>query len=103
MEVAMRPAEVFVRALSPEEGARLKSISRKAKEPVQASASDHLVGVLDGHLGAADRGDGTDRRVACAQGRRVSEDSVYGKAQCSRAQIVSHVVGRARRVDRGAV
>jgi transposase len=31
MEVAMRPPEVFVRALSPEEGARLKSISRKAK------------------------------------------------------------------------
>src|SRR3954471_23961135 len=31
MEVAMRPAEVFVRALSPEEGARLKSISKKAK------------------------------------------------------------------------
>ena len=27
----MRPPEVFVRALSPEEGARLKSISRKAK------------------------------------------------------------------------
>src|SRR4051795_4085064 len=31
MEVAMRPPEVFVRALSLEEGARLKSISRKAK------------------------------------------------------------------------
>jgi transposase len=31
MEVAMRPPEVFVRALSPEEGARLKSISRKAR------------------------------------------------------------------------
>src|SRR3954449_11069284 len=31
MEVAMRPPAVFVRALSPEEGARLKSISRKAK------------------------------------------------------------------------
>src|SRR3954468_14059447 len=30
MEVAMRPPEVFVRALSPEEGARLKSISKKA-------------------------------------------------------------------------
>ena len=29
MEVAMRPAEVFVRELSPEEGARLKSISKK--------------------------------------------------------------------------
>ena len=27
----MRPAEVFVRELSPEEGARLKSISKKAK------------------------------------------------------------------------
>ena len=27
----MRPPEVFVRALSPEEGARLKSISKKAK------------------------------------------------------------------------
>src|SRR3954449_703683 len=31
MEVAMRPPAVFVRALSPEEGARLKSISKKAK------------------------------------------------------------------------
>jgi transposase len=31
MEVAMRPAEVFVRELSPDEGSRLKSISRKAK------------------------------------------------------------------------
>ncbi len=30
-EVAMRPPEVFVRELSPEEGARLKSISKKAK------------------------------------------------------------------------
>jgi transposase len=30
-EVAVRPPEVFVRELSPEEGARLKSISRKAK------------------------------------------------------------------------
>ena len=27
----MRPPEVFVREISPEEGARLKSISRKAK------------------------------------------------------------------------
>src|SRR5829696_1986285 len=31
MEVVMRPPEVFVRELSPEEGARLKSISKKAK------------------------------------------------------------------------
>jgi transposase len=31
LEVAMRPPEVFVRELSPEEGARLKSISRRAK------------------------------------------------------------------------
>jgi transposase len=31
MEVAMRPAEVFVRELSAEEGSRLKSISKKAK------------------------------------------------------------------------
>jgi transposase len=31
VEVAMRPPEVFVRALSPEEGARLKSISKKAR------------------------------------------------------------------------
>src|SRR3954451_15370405 len=31
MEVAMRPPEVFVRELSPEEGSRLKSISKKAK------------------------------------------------------------------------
>jgi transposase len=31
MEVAMRPAEVFVRELSPGEGSRLKSISKKAK------------------------------------------------------------------------
>jgi len=30
-EVAMRPPEVFVRELSPEEGARLKRISKKAK------------------------------------------------------------------------
>src|SRR3954466_15084903 len=30
-EVAMRPPEVFVRELSPDEGSRLKSISRKAK------------------------------------------------------------------------
>jgi transposase len=30
-EVAMRPPEVFVRELSPEEGARLKSISKRAK------------------------------------------------------------------------
>lgn len=31
LEVAMRPAEVFVRELAPEEGARLKSISKRAK------------------------------------------------------------------------
>jgi transposase len=31
MEVAMRPPEVFVRALSPEEGARLKQVSKRAK------------------------------------------------------------------------
>src|ERR671918_1361629 len=31
MEVAMLPGEVFVRELSPEEGARLKSISNRAK------------------------------------------------------------------------
>jgi transposase len=31
LEVAMRPPEVFVRELSPEEGARLKSISKRAK------------------------------------------------------------------------
>jgi transposase len=31
LEVAMRPPEVFVGELSPEEGARLKSISRRAK------------------------------------------------------------------------
>src|SRR5204862_5052511 len=30
-EVAVRPPEVFVRDLSPEEGARLKSISRRAR------------------------------------------------------------------------
>jgi hypothetical protein len=30
-EAAMRPAEVFVRDLSPDEGSRLKSISKKAK------------------------------------------------------------------------
>jgi transposase len=31
LEVAMRPPEVFVRELVPEEGARLKSISKRAK------------------------------------------------------------------------
>jgi len=31
LEVAMRPAEVFVRELAPDEGARLKSISKRAK------------------------------------------------------------------------
>jgi Winged helix-turn helix len=31
VEVEMRPAEVFVRELSPEEGNRLKSISRRAR------------------------------------------------------------------------
>src|SRR5438270_9178601 len=31
LEVVMRPPEVFVRELSPEEGARLKSISKRAK------------------------------------------------------------------------
>ena len=31
LEVVMRPAEVFVRELSPEEGVRLRSISKKAK------------------------------------------------------------------------
>jgi hypothetical protein len=31
VEVAMRPPEVFVRELSPDEGSRLKSISKKAK------------------------------------------------------------------------
>ena len=30
-EVAMRPPEVFVRELTPEEGVRLRSISRRAK------------------------------------------------------------------------
>jgi hypothetical protein len=30
-EVTMRPPEVFVRELTPEEGARLRSISRRAK------------------------------------------------------------------------
>ncbi len=31
LEVAMRPPEVFVRELAPQEGARLKSISKRAK------------------------------------------------------------------------
>ena len=31
LEVVMRPPEVFVRELSPEEGARLKRISQRAK------------------------------------------------------------------------
>src|ERR1700721_721962 len=31
VEVVMRPAEVFVRSLSPEEGSRLKSSSKRAK------------------------------------------------------------------------
>jgi hypothetical protein len=31
LEVAMRPPDVFVRELTPEEGNRLKSISRRAK------------------------------------------------------------------------
>jgi hypothetical protein len=37
MEVAMRPPEVFVRELSPEEGSRLKSISKKARTSPSAS------------------------------------------------------------------
>jgi hypothetical protein len=31
LEVVMRPPEVFVRELSPEEGARLKQVSKRAK------------------------------------------------------------------------
>ena len=36
-EVSMRPPEVFVRELGPQEGARLKSISKRAK--YQSSAN----------------------------------------------------------------
>jgi hypothetical protein len=56
LEVVMRPPEVFVRELAPEEGARLKSISKRAKYQSQAAAGDDPVGVLGRDARAADRG-----------------------------------------------
>ena len=38
LEVSMRPPSVFVRELAPEEGKRLRSISRRAKFSRSASA-----------------------------------------------------------------
>ena len=62
----MRPPEVFVRELSPEEGGRLKVGFQAREVSVQASAGDDLASVLDRDAGAADRGGGALGRVACA-------------------------------------
>ena len=55
VEVVMRPPEVFVRALAPEEALRLKRISKQAKHQSDAPAGGDLAGVEHGHVGARDR------------------------------------------------
>ena len=64
----MRPPEVFVRELTPDEGERLRSVSQAGEVPVQAPAGDDPAGVVYGHVGAGDRPAGAHRRVARAQG-----------------------------------
>jgi len=63
----MRPPEVFGRELSVEEGARLKSISKRAVS-VQAGAGDDPAGLRDREVGARDRARGAQRCFARAQG-----------------------------------
>jgi hypothetical protein len=61
LEMVKRPPEVFVRGLSPEERARLKSISKTREVSVQAPAGDDSAGVFDGYASAADRWCGAHR------------------------------------------
>src|SRR3954469_5483211 len=86
LEVVMRPPSVFVRDLLPEEGNRLKRLSRKAAtevkreralivwawatrmSPERIAAGGDRVGVGEADESAADRGAGGQRRVARAQG-----------------------------------
>ena len=51
----MRPPEVFVRELSPEEGARLKSISKRAKYQCKRQRAVILLASATG-MPAPDRG-----------------------------------------------
>ena len=67
MEVLMRPPEVFVRELLPDEGNRLKRLSRKAASEVKRERAD-LLGIGDADESAADRRLGRDRRDAREEG-----------------------------------
>ena len=55
LEVVMRPPEVFVRELSPEESARLKSISKRAKYQCKRQRAVILLAAATG-MPAPDRG-----------------------------------------------
>ncbi len=67
MEVMMRSPSVFVRDSLPEEGNRLKRLSRKAASEVKRERVDR-VGVGDEDESSADRGLGRHGRVPCPQG-----------------------------------
>jgi hypothetical protein len=58
LEVVVRPPEVFVRELSPEEGARLKQVSKRARYQSTRQRAMILLASLDWDVGTADRGGG---------------------------------------------
>ena len=64
----MRPPEVFVRELSPEEGARLKSISKRAKYQSKRQRAMIVLASSTGMSAPQIAGSGAHRRVARAQG-----------------------------------
>jgi hypothetical protein len=74
----MRPPEVFVRELSPEEGMQLRSISEASEVPVEARAGDDRARLGDGDVGPADRRAGGHRRLARAQGTHAFNEEGFG-------------------------
>jgi hypothetical protein len=58
LEVVMRPPDVFVRELSPDEGLRLRGISRKAKYQSPRQQAMILLASATGDGRAADRWSG---------------------------------------------
>ena len=62
----MRPPEVFVRGLSPQEGSRLKHLSTNGKYRSTRQRAMILLCSATGMSAPGDRLDGAERRVACA-------------------------------------
>ena len=78
LEVVMRPPEVFVRELSPEEGARLKQISKRARYQSKRQRAVILLasstGMPSPQIAAVVRSDGSHvRKVINAFNELLSE------------------------------